>query len=92
LRTDVTSAARLLTARRCYEAVGLGWVYAVTKYEPVLAAANAVYGVWAKYRLPITNRETMEAILAKRAARGASCRSPAAAEAACATPQAGRAE
>ncbi|KAG8048173.1 hypothetical protein GUJ93_ZPchr0008g13414 [Zizania palustris] len=37
-----------------YEEVGLGWIYAVTKYEPVAAIANAVYGVWAKYRMQIT--------------------------------------
>lgn len=45
---------RILTGvevfRRLYEAVGLGWVYAVTKNESVLKAANAVYDVWAKYR------------------------------------------
>ena len=29
---------------------GLGWVYALTKYEPVLKAANGLYGVWAKFR------------------------------------------
>jgi hypothetical protein len=26
--------------RRLYEQVGLGWVYAVTKYKPVEALAN----------------------------------------------------
>lgn len=26
--------------RRAYEAVGLGWVYAATKYEPVMNLAN----------------------------------------------------
>lgn len=85
--------------RRLYEEVGLGWVYAITKYKPVsplslhkgicspvdvptssmqnfrgffyffiytlwlirkarysqiATIADAVYGVWAKYRLQIT--------------------------------------
>lgn len=52
--------------RRCYEAVGLGWVYAATKYEPVRKAAEAAYEVWAKYRLPITGRGDLEVVLEKR--------------------------
>ncbi|GFP79946.1 uncharacterized protein at5g50100 mitochondrial [Phtheirospermum japonicum] len=28
--------------RRLYEVVGLGWVYAVTKYEPIASIADAV--------------------------------------------------
>ncbi|CAK9177324.1 unnamed protein product [Ilex paraguariensis] len=40
--------------RKLYEAVGLGWVYAITKYKPVATIADVVYGVWAKYRLQIT--------------------------------------
>lgn len=52
--------------RRCYEAVGLGWVYAITKYEPIGRLADAVYNLWAKYRLPITGREPLEIVLEKR--------------------------
>lgn len=52
--------------RRLYEAVGLGWVYALTKHEPVLRAANAVYGVWAKYRLQVTGRPGLEVVLTER--------------------------
>ena len=51
---------------RLYEAVGLGWVYGFTKYEPLRRAADAVYAVWAKYRLPITGREDFETILRRR--------------------------
>ncbi|EFJ26523.1 hypothetical protein SELMODRAFT_97421 [Selaginella moellendorffii] len=40
--------------KKLYEAVGLGWVYAITNYEPFSTIANALYNVWAKYRLPIT--------------------------------------
>ncbi len=43
--------------RHLYEAVGLGWVYAITRYAPVLDAANALYGVWAKYRTQITGAQ-----------------------------------
>lgn len=59
--------------RRLYEAVGLGWVYAITKYEPVMKAANAVYDVWAKYRLPLTGRPDLAVVLQEKQ----SCRSTA---------------
>ncbi|XP_022135551.1 uncharacterized protein At5g50100, mitochondrial [Momordica charantia] len=52
--------------RRLYEQVGLGWVYAVTKYEPVATLADAIYGVWAKYRLQLTGRPPLEDILIAR--------------------------
>ncbi|XP_008663716.1 OSJNBa0043A12.15-like protein isoform X1 [Zea mays] len=56
--------------RKLYEEVGLGWVYAVTKYEPVASMANAVYGLWAKYRMQITGRPPLEEIMASRRAAG----------------------
>ena len=52
--------------RRLYEAVGLGWVYAVTKVEPIGRAANWLYGIWAKYRLPITGRPDIETVLREK--------------------------
>lgn len=57
--------------RRLYEAVGLGWVYAITKNPSVLNAANSLYGVWAKYRTQITGREALEVILQRRKAEAA---------------------
>ncbi|KAL3512923.1 hypothetical protein ACH5RR_025640 [Cinchona calisaya] len=52
--------------RKLYEAVGLGWVYAITKYEPIATLADAVYGFWAKYRLQITGRPPLEEVLEAR--------------------------
>ncbi|KAL4036282.1 hypothetical protein IC575_005010 [Cucumis melo] len=52
--------------RRLYEQVGLGWVYAITKYEPVGRLADAAYGLWARYRLQLTGRPPLEDILAAR--------------------------
>ncbi|KAL8159210.1 hypothetical protein V2J09_000747 [Rumex salicifolius] len=49
--------------RKLYEAVGLGWVYAITKYEPIAAIANSLYGFWAKYRLQITGRPALEEVI-----------------------------
>ncbi|KAL6844403.1 hypothetical protein ACP4OV_026076 [Aristida adscensionis] len=64
--SDGTVVTDVEAFRRLYEEVGLGWVYAVTKYEPVATIANAVYGVWAKYRMEITGRPPLEEIMASR--------------------------
>ncbi|CAN6229975.1 unnamed protein product [Urochloa humidicola] len=66
--SDGTVVTDVEAFRRLYEEVGLGWVYAVTKYEPVATMANAVYGVWAKYRMQITGRPPLEEIMASRKA------------------------
>ncbi|KAF2572742.1 hypothetical protein F2Q70_00003756 [Brassica cretica] len=84
--------------RKLYELVGLGWVYSITKFEPVKPlsckldfsrivpllsylvlrswitydysqigkVADAVYDFWAKYRLQVTGRPPIEAILEAR--------------------------
>ncbi|KAK6924889.1 DCC1-like thiol-disulfide oxidoreductase family [Dillenia turbinata] len=70
--TEISPTNRLthmliaLAFRRLYEEVGLGWVYAFTKYEPLATIADAVYGVWAKYRLKITGRPPLEEVLEAR--------------------------
>lgn len=66
--------------RRLYEAVGLGWVYAVTTIPAVGRAADAVYDVWAKYRLPITGRPDLLEVMRTRDEAG--CRPAREAEAA----------
>ncbi|EES11619.1 hypothetical protein BDA96_06G282100 [Sorghum bicolor] len=68
--SDGTVVTDVEAFRKLYEEVGLGWVYAVTKYEPVATMANAVYGVWAKYRMQITGRPPLEEIMASRRAAG----------------------
>ncbi|OWM65374.1 hypothetical protein CDL15_Pgr008964 [Punica granatum] len=69
--SDGTVVTDVEAFRRLYEQVGLGWVYAITKYKPVGALADAVYGVWAKYRLQITGRPAIEEVLeARRKSKG----------------------
>lgn len=59
--------------QKLYEAVGLGWVYAVTKWKPAYVVAEGVYSVFAKYRVPITGRGELEQILESRANEGKGC-------------------
>ncbi|KAF6259528.1 hypothetical protein COO60DRAFT_1513014 [Scenedesmus sp. NREL 46B-D3] len=65
---DGTIVTDIEVFRRLYEAVGLGWVYAITKYKAVESAGNAVYNVWAKYRTQITGREALDVITARHRA------------------------
>ncbi|KAI3464048.1 hypothetical protein Pfo_020711 [Paulownia fortunei] len=64
--SDGTIVTDVEAFRRLYEVVGLGWVYAITKYEPIASIADAIYGVWAKYRLQITGRPPLEEVLEAR--------------------------
>ena len=43
-----------------YQLVGLGWVYFPTKIPIISNLLKIVYGFWAKYRLKITGRNTLE--------------------------------
>ncbi|KAJ4842502.1 hypothetical protein Tsubulata_041103 [Turnera subulata] len=68
--SDGTVVTDVEAFRRLYEQVGLGWVYAITKYKPVAILADSVYSVWAKYRLQITGRPPLEEILEARKNKG----------------------
>ncbi|ESW10109.1 hypothetical protein PHAVU_009G181400 [Phaseolus vulgaris] len=72
--SDGTVVTDVEAFRRLYEHVGLGWVYAITKYEPIAKIADSVYGVWAKYRLQVTGRPPIEEILEARKKKGEVCK------------------
>ncbi|XP_059290885.1 uncharacterized protein At5g50100, chloroplastic [Lycium ferocissimum] len=72
--SDGTVVTDVEAFRRLYEAVGLGWVYAITKYEPIATIADSVYGVWAKYRLQITGRPSLEEVLEARRKKEEMCK------------------
>ncbi|KAI3761348.1 hypothetical protein L1987_51761 [Smallanthus sonchifolius] len=73
IMSDGTIVTNVEAFRKLYEAVGLGWVYAITKYEPVATIADAVYGVWAKYRLHVTGRPPLEEVLMARKKKNETC-------------------
>jgi predicted DCC family thiol-disulfide oxidoreductase YuxK len=52
--------------RRVYEELGLGWVYAITKWQPMETIANLVYKLWAALRLPLTGRPNLDILKAQR--------------------------
>lgn len=72
---DGTVVSNVEVFRRCYDAVGLGWLYAFTKYYPFGPLANAAYELWAANRLRVTGREDLATLVEQRelAGQGATC-------------------
>lgn len=61
----------LAVFRRAYELVGLGWLYAPTRWPLIGPLAEALYGLWARLRLVLTGRPSLEQLCADR---NGSCR------------------
>lgn len=64
--SDGTTVKDVEAFHKLYEEVGLGWIFSITKYEPIATIASSVYVIWAKYRLQITGRPSMEKIMELR--------------------------
>jgi predicted DCC family thiol-disulfide oxidoreductase YuxK len=55
--------------RRVYEILGIGWIYAATKWPIIGPIVDALYGIWADWRLALTGRPDLQTILAEREER-----------------------
>ncbi|ELR97025.1 thiol-disulfide oxidoreductase DCC family protein [Gloeocapsa sp. PCC 73106] len=66
---DNTVIENLEVFRRIYSLLGMGWVYGFTKLPILGAIADAIYSVWAKYRLVFTGRANLTTIVAEREQR-----------------------
>jgi predicted DCC family thiol-disulfide oxidoreductase YuxK len=53
--------------RQTYNAIGLGWMFAVTRLPGLGGVADAVYDLWAENRLRVTGRGEMADVLRERA-------------------------
>lgn len=63
---DGTIVQNVEVFRRVYEVLGMGWVYAITRVPIVGWLADRVYGLWADWRLKLTGRPSLGAIVAQR--------------------------
>ena len=52
--------------QEAYSLIGLGWVYAPTKLPILDNFIEIIYGLWAKYRLNITFRPSIEKLCSGR--------------------------
>ncbi|MCS5705501.1 DUF393 domain-containing protein [Synechococcus sp. FGCU-3] len=46
--------------RRAYQLIGLGWLYAPTGWPLIGPLADAAYGLWARWRLVLTRRPSLD--------------------------------
>lgn len=66
---DGSSVKNVEVFRRIYETLGMGWVYAATKWPVIGPIVDAAYGVWADLRLKVTGRGDLAAVVAEREQR-----------------------
>ncbi|MGB5134399.1 MAG: DUF393 domain-containing protein [Prochlorococcaceae cyanobacterium] len=52
--------------RRAYALIGLGWLYAPTGWPGVRQMADAAYGLWARWRLRLTARPSLDQLCSDR--------------------------
>lgn len=64
---DKTVVTGVEVFRQTYKAIGLGWIFDLTKIPLVGQAADALYDLWAENRLKITGRGDLAEILRERA-------------------------
>lgn len=55
--------------RRAYALIGLGWLYAPSRWPLLRQLADAAYGLWAGSRLRLTRRPSLESLCQARAGR-----------------------
>ena len=52
----------LAVFREAYQLIGLGWLYAPTSWPVLAPVANHIYQFWARQRLRLTGRPTLESL------------------------------
>ena len=52
--------------QEAYKLIGLGWIYAPTKIPIFDKFIEFIYGIWAKYRLKLTFRPSIDKLCAER--------------------------
>lgn len=66
---DGSSVKNVEVFRRVYDALGMGWVYAATKWPVIGPVVDSAYAVWADLRLKVTGRGDLAAVVAEREQR-----------------------
>lgn len=73
LLPDGTVIKNLEVFRRVYEVLGMGWVYAATRWPLIAPVVDWLYRLWADWRLALTGRPDLATLVAERQQR-LSCR------------------
>ncbi len=52
--------------RRVYEALGMGWIYAATRWPVIRPIVDTLYQRWANWRLALTGRPSLDTLIVER--------------------------
>ncbi|MEL6940019.1 MAG: DCC1-like thiol-disulfide oxidoreductase family protein [Cyanobacteria bacterium J06598_1] len=63
---DGTVVKNVEVFQQTYDALGIGWIYAATKWPVIGPIVNKVYDLWADKRLAVTGRPSLAEVVAQR--------------------------
>ena len=66
LKSDGTLIKDIKVFQEAYALIGLGWIYAPTKLPIFDKFIEFIYGIWAKYRLKLTFRPSIEKLCTEK--------------------------
>ena len=66
MKSDGSVIKDIKVFQEAYRLIGLGWIYAPTKLPILDKCIEFIYGLWAKYRLKITFRPSIEKLCAEK--------------------------
>ena len=66
---DGTIIKNIEVFRRIYETLGIGWIYAATKWPIIGPIVDKLYEIWADWRLNLTGRPNLQTIINQRQQR-----------------------
>jgi len=69
VRADGTIVKNVAVFQEVYDALGIGWLYAPTKWPVIGPVVNKIYDLWADWRLKMTGRPALEQVIAERQAK-----------------------
>ena len=63
---DGTVIKNVEVFQKVYEVLGIGWIYAPTKWPVIGPIVDKVYDLWADKRLAMTGRPSLKTVMAER--------------------------
>ncbi len=66
---DGTVVKNVEVFQRVYDALGIGWIYAPTKWPVIGPIIDSIYNIWADLRLFVTGRGSLKQVITEREAR-----------------------
>ena len=66
LKSDDSVIKDLKVFQEAYTLIGLGWIYAPTKFPVFDKFIEFIYGIWAKCRLKLTFRPSIEKLCSEK--------------------------